>query len=36
MSSLGQKEKKVFVNTFVYSNCNHGSLVWYFEKIEKI
>ena len=29
-SFLGQKEYKALVNTFVYSNFNYWSFVWYF------
>ena len=41
-SFLAQKEKEPLVNTFIYSNFNYCSLVWYFStkkstnKIEKI
>ena len=41
-SALGQKEKEILINTFVYSNFNYAPLVWHFttrkctNKIEKI
>ena len=39
---MGQKEKEAIINTFVRSNLNCGSLIWYFSskesqnKVEKI
>ena len=30
-SFLGQNEYKALVNTFVYSNFNYWSFVWYFQ-----
>ena len=38
---LGQKEKEILINFFVYSNFNYGPLIWHFttrkgiDKIEK-
>ena len=39
---LGQKEKEILINSFVYSNFNYGPLIWHFttckgiNKIEKV
>ena len=39
---LGQKEKEVLINSFVYSNFNYGRLMWHFtthkgiKKVEKV
>ena len=39
---LGQKEKEILINSFVYSNFNYGPLIWHFttrkgiKKVEKV
>ena len=41
-AALGQKEKEVLINSFVYSNFNYGPLMWHFtthkgiKKVEKV